>query len=85
MNEDFSDCPDITEVTDARIALYGRILRCPDGGNPKGCPLHELRQLPIEDRILWLESKSDDEVARLFQHHVRCMAKRHSLQQDEDA
>lgn len=60
-------------VEEARFALHGRILRCPLGGNPIECPLHELRILPVEERVLWLESQSDDEVVELYQLHNACL------------
>ena len=35
---------------EARMSMHGRILRCPLGGNPVECPLHEVRKLPVEER-----------------------------------
>jgi len=58
---------------EARFALHGRILRCPLGGNPSDCPLHELRKLPVEQRIAWLESKTDEEVIDLYHQHNACL------------
>ena len=49
-------------VEDAKFSLHGRILRCPLGENPEDCPLHEIRKLPVEDRIAWLESNTDEEI-----------------------
>lgn len=60
-------------VEEARFALHGRILRCPLGGNPEDCPLHDLRMMPLEERIAWLESKTDDEVIDLYQLHNECL------------
>lgn len=54
--------------------MYGRILRCPLGGNPSDCPLCEIRQMSLSDRIIWLDSKSDEEVTALYGYHVRCLA-----------
>jgi len=56
-----------------RVAMHGRILRCPLGDNPEDCPLHAIRLLPIEKRIAWLDSKSDEEVIALFSYHVSCL------------
>lgn len=58
---------------EARLALHGRILRCPLGGNPPDCPLHGIRKLPLEDRIAWLESRTDDETIDLYQLHKKCL------------
>ena len=57
----------------ARIALSGRLLRCPLGNNPADCPLHDVRQMPVEERITWLESLSNDEVIAFYLQHVRCL------------
>jgi len=60
-------------VDEARFALHGRILRCPLGGNPADCPLHEIRMMPIEKRVMWLESQSDEEVVELYHRHNTCL------------
>lgn len=67
---------DKTEVSVARLALHGRILRCPVAENPKDCPLYEIRLLPIEKRIEWLNSKSEEQVEALYSYHIRCMDKK---------
>ena len=60
-------------VEDARIAMHARILRCPLDGNPADCPLHEIRLLPVEERIAWLNEKSDVEIVALFRRHKTCL------------
>lgn len=64
---------DKDQAMEARFALYGRVLRCPLGGNPSDCPLHDLRRLPVEKRIAWLESLTDKEVIDLYQQHNACL------------
>lgn len=72
MENAFTDkSPDLAEK--ARIAMHGRLLRCPLGGNPEDCPLHDIRERPVEERVAWLESKSDDETIALYQQHIRCL------------
>ncbi len=61
-------------VEDARMAMYGRILRCPVEDNPDDCPLKEVWEIPLEDRIAWLELKSDEEIIELHLHHTKCAA-----------
>ena len=61
-----------------RLAMHGRILRCPQGGNPKDCPLYEIRQLPIEERFEWLDLKVDEELQSLFLYHIKCLEKKKS-------
>ncbi len=60
-------------VEEAKFALHGRILRCPLGGNPEDCPMHELRKLPVEDRIAWLNSQTDEDLIFLYQQHNQCL------------
>lgn len=66
--------PDL--VKEAEFALYGRILRCPLGGNPEDCPMHELRKLPVGERIAWMESHTDEEKIALYEHHNQCLKRK---------
>jgi hypothetical protein len=61
-------------INEARIAMYARILRCPVEDNPEDCPLKEVREMPLEERVAWIDSKSDTEIVELYQHHERCLA-----------
>lgn len=67
-------------MSEARYAMHGRILRCPLGDNPADCPLCEIRLLPVEERIAWLESKTDDEVEALYSFHLRCLDKKYAAE-----
>ena len=58
---------------EARLALHGRVLRCPLGENPIDCPLHDLRKLPLEERFIWLESQTDEEAIALYEQHKACL------------
>jgi hypothetical protein len=60
-------------VEEAKLALHGRILRCPLGGNPEDCPLHELRKLPVDRRVAWLETQTDEELIGLYEQHNECL------------
>ncbi len=60
-------------IEDARIAMYARILRCPLGDNPEDCPLYEVRKWPVERRLAWLNSTTDEEVVELFNRHCECL------------
>ncbi len=60
----------------ARTLMHGRLLRCPMGGNPPDCPLYEIRLLPFEERIIWLESKTDFELTSLLGYHLNCFEKK---------
>jgi hypothetical protein len=59
-----------------RTAMHGRILRCPLGGNPTDCPLYNIRLLPVEERLKWLDSKTDFELTALFGYHIQCLEKK---------
>ncbi len=67
---------------EARMAMHGRILRCPLGGNPKDCPLYEIRKWPVEKRLSWLESKSDQEVVDLYNTHTTCLERKLAKQSE---
>jgi len=64
------------EAQTARLAMHGRILWCPVEKNPADCPLFTIRQLPVEERIAWLKSKTDDEVVTLYAKHIDCLDKK---------
>ena len=68
-----------------RTAMHGRILRCPLGGNPADCPLYEIRKLPLDDRLKWLDSKTDFELIQLFGYHMKCLDEKTAAQLDTPA
>lgn len=70
---------DKTEMSVARLALHGRVLRCPVEDNPTDCPLHEIRLLPVESRIEWLNGKTEEQIDALYGYHIRCMDRKLSL------
>jgi hypothetical protein len=51
----------------------------PLGGNPEDCPLHEVRKWPVEDRLAWLESRTNEEIIALYQLHTNCLEYKLSL------
>jgi hypothetical protein len=63
-------------IEEARFGMQGRIMRCPLGDNPEDCLLHELRKLPVKERVVWLEAKTDDEVIELYRKHIKCLARK---------
>jgi hypothetical protein len=68
-----------TNIEEARLAMHGRLLRCPFGDNPKDCPLHGIRKLPVEERLEWLESKTNAEVVELYQQHRDCLTAKKAM------
>ena len=64
----------VSAIEKARMGMQGRILRCPLGDdNPEDCPLHEVRTWPMENRLAWLDAKTDEEVVELFILHTTCL------------
>lgn len=61
-----------------RGKLMTLMVKCPLGGNPKDCLLHEKRELPFMERHDWIESLPDDKVLRLYSSHVDCLETRAS-------
>jgi hypothetical protein len=46
---------------------------CPLGqDNPIGCPLHAVRQLPLDERVVWIESLSVEHLLKITTHHRAC-------------
>lgn len=72
----------ISKDRGVRIAMHGRLLRCPMGGNPPDCPLYEIRLLPLEERLKWLDSKTDFELTVLFGYHVNCLDRKKAVADD---
>ena len=62
-------------VTQARLAMHGRILRCPLEENPMDCPLYTVRQLPLVDRLEWLDAQSDHQLVHVDAGRDRLIAK----------
>jgi hypothetical protein len=57
--------------------LFGLTVTCPNKpGNPAECGLHEIRKLPIADRLQWAKSRTREEADAIFSFHSFC-AKRH--------
>jgi hypothetical protein len=71
---------DFKTVEEARMSLHGRILRCPLDQISEDCPFHSIRKLSIEERLAWLESKTDQEVVDLYQQHILCLNNHFSKQ-----
>jgi hypothetical protein len=72
-----------TDIEEARAGMHGRILRCPAGENPKDCPLHEVRKWPIEERLVWLDAKTDEDVLEMYNYHINCLERKLEEKQDQ--
>jgi hypothetical protein len=56
--------------------LSGFIFQCPLGGNPCHCPARAIRQLPVTERLRWLDSLSVAERLAFYDNHLRCLSHR---------
>jgi hypothetical protein len=57
-----------------RAHIIALTMACPfDQGNPADCPLCSVRQKPVKERLIWVDSLSDSETARIARHHRLCL------------
>ena len=63
-------------VAYARTMLIGLANACPLGDVDEHCPLREIRSLPPEKRVAWLNACSDSEIDDFFSRHFSCLKKR---------
>lgn len=69
----------LTDIKDIRIFLCGLSFECPlDGGNPHDCRCHDLREMPVIERIHAIAHLSDDECRRMHDGHKECLKKKSS-------
>lgn len=60
-----------SEVRDYVLALAGC---CPvDQCNSPDCPLYQVRQLKLSDRVHWLQALDDDDLHYLAAYHHVCL------------
>ena len=53
-----------------RALIMGLIIGCPCEGNITSCLAFDIRKLPIDEKIAWLKSISDDEYRKIYlQYH----------------
>lgn len=46
--------------------IFGLLMECPlHRGNPQGCELHGVRELPLHDRYAWAKHVGPQEVCRI--------------------
>ncbi len=58
--------------------LVGLLFECPRGGNPSDCQLHDIRELPVADRIAFLNRLTPEVQDLLLTNHGRCFARKES-------
>jgi hypothetical protein len=56
-------------------SIVNLLAGCPVGtGNPEHCPLHAVRQLPLDEALEWVTQLSTDDKTFLLQYHRCCLA-----------
>ena len=59
-----------------KTMLMGLIIECPLGGHPKDCPLYDRRNLPMNRKVKWVNSLSNDELQKAYLMHCECLKKK---------
>jgi hypothetical protein len=61
--------------------VVGLLERCPMKKSSGSCPAHDLRKLPITQRIDLVMDMNDDELIQIIFHHHKCMGEKANLWQ----
>jgi hypothetical protein len=64
-----------------RTMLVGLTIECPQGDDPKVCPLHGMRQLSFSEKFEWVKSLPDNELFNTYFLHCKCLASRDTFVQ----
>ena len=70
-NTDQGQSPDL--LTWAKILIYEG---CPLKVPLKSCPLADLMELPIEERLASVEQMPSEDIRQIINHHQQCLEKR---------
>lgn len=54
----------------------GLCFACPFGDEHCDCVMKEKRKLPIEERLAWADSLSDNEKSMILSYHELCLYRR---------
>lgn len=57
---------------DVRTVMSSISHKCPFGGNPQDCFIHQVRAKPYEERVKWLNELSEFQLQALHQVHLDC-------------
>lgn len=63
---------DLDNLPSLRSYIFGLAMACPVAGNPGDCPLHEIRNLPVQQKAAWAESLTREECLEIFNYHCAC-------------
>ena len=69
-----------TDDEDAvKVFLLDLIFACPIGGNPDFCICKEIREMPVPDRIRWVNDMNHEERVEIYLAHKSCLAEREKV------
>lgn len=57
-------------------SLYGLAFECPYFDRQDDCPLKEMEQLPLREKVNWINSLSQDRKQKLIEKHKNCSKNR---------
>ena len=52
--------------------LYGLAFSCPYFDRKDDCPLKEMEQLPLREKVNWINSLSQERKQKLIEKHKNC-------------
>jgi hypothetical protein len=57
-------------------SLYGLAFDCPYYDRQDDCPLKEIEQLPLREKVNWINSLSKDRKLKMIEKHKNCSKNR---------
>ena len=63
-------------VEEKRTWIKGLALHCPMGEGVNGCPMTEIRLLPIKDRMKTVDEMGMETIIGINDYHNDCLARR---------
>ena len=57
-------------------SLYGLAFDCPYFDRQDDCPLKEIEQLPLREKVNWINSLSQDQKQKVIEKHKNCSKNR---------
>jgi len=63
-----------------RTWVKGRLIDCPMGTAMGDCPARDLRTMPIEKRLIVVDSMTNEQVEEVIVYHRQCLKKREGSQ-----
>ena len=58
---------------ESESVLYGLAIACPLHNCDHSCPIDQIRDMPIRDRLIYLGTLNNEEKAELIERHNKCI------------